>query len=162
MIIQDNHTEIFSFVLQGHWNHTEKFFKITLKILISALLISFVPRFFSVTLDFQCDFQCHNFIVCACVETSLSWQVSFNFKTTCIINLYHHGIFDWFLVTPATIMVEKPNSLWYMPEEWYTPEENLNYDNRVLGFSVKTYAWFLIILFTRVFTSYSVSLWSIY
>ena len=35
-------------------NHTEKF---------SALLISFVPRFFSVTLDFQCDFQCHNFIV---------------------------------------------------------------------------------------------------
>ena len=43
--------------LKSHWkklNHTEKF---------SALLISFVPRFFSVTLDFQCDFQCHNFIV---------------------------------------------------------------------------------------------------
>ena len=43
--------------LKSHWkflNHTEKF---------SALLISFVPRFFSVTLICQCDFQCHNFIV---------------------------------------------------------------------------------------------------
>ena len=43
--------------LKSHWknlNHTEKF---------SALLISFVSRFFSVTLDFQCDFQCHNFMV---------------------------------------------------------------------------------------------------
>ena len=43
--------------LKSHWkvlNHTNKF---------SALLISIVPRFCSVTLDFQCDFQCHNFIV---------------------------------------------------------------------------------------------------
>ena len=30
---------------------------------MSALLISFIPGFFSVTLDFHCDFQCHNFIV---------------------------------------------------------------------------------------------------
>ena len=29
----------------------------------SVLLISFVPRFFSVTLDCQCDFQRHSFIV---------------------------------------------------------------------------------------------------
>ena len=55
-----SHWNIFlccSSTLKSHWkflNHTEKF---------SALLISFVPRFFSVTLDFQCDFQCHNFIV---------------------------------------------------------------------------------------------------
>ena len=55
-----SHWNIFlccSRTLKSHWknvNHTEKF---------SALLISFVPRFFSVTLDFQCDFQCHNFIV---------------------------------------------------------------------------------------------------
>ena len=47
----------YSRTLKSHWknlNHTEKF---------SALLISFVPRFFSVTLDFQCDFQCQYFIV---------------------------------------------------------------------------------------------------
>ena len=25
VIIQDNHTEIFSFVVQGNWNHAEKF-----------------------------------------------------------------------------------------------------------------------------------------
>ena len=55
-----SHWNIFlccSRTLKLHWNflnHTEKF---------SALLISFVPRFLSVTLDFQCDFQCHNFIV---------------------------------------------------------------------------------------------------
>ena len=52
--IQDHLTEIFSFIVQVHWNHTEKF---------AALLISFAPRVFSVTLDFQWDFQCHNFIV---------------------------------------------------------------------------------------------------
>ena len=51
-----SHWNIFlcsSRTLKSHWqflNHTEKF---------SALLISFVPRFFSITLDFQC----HNFIV---------------------------------------------------------------------------------------------------
>ena len=55
-----SHRNIFlccSRTLKSHWkmlNHTEKF---------SALLISFVSRFFSITLDFQCDFQCHNFIV---------------------------------------------------------------------------------------------------
>ena len=55
-----SHWNIFlccSRTLKSHWkvlNHTEKF---------SALLIPFVPRFFSVTVNFQCDFQCHNFIV---------------------------------------------------------------------------------------------------
>ena len=55
-----SHWNIFlccSRTLKSHWkilHHTEKF---------SALLISFVPRFFSITLYFQCDFQCHNFIV---------------------------------------------------------------------------------------------------
>ena len=55
-----SHWNIFlccSRTLKSHWknsNHTEK---------LSALLISVVPRFFSVTLDFQCDFQYHNFIV---------------------------------------------------------------------------------------------------
>ena len=55
-----SHWNIFpccSRTLKSHWkisNPTEK---------IPALLISFVPRFFSDTLDFQCDFQCHNFIV---------------------------------------------------------------------------------------------------
>ena len=77
--------------LKRHGNHTEKYLqrkpqrwsriitlkyfsllfkdtKITLKILnhtekFSALLISFVPRFFSITLDLQCDFQCHDFKV---------------------------------------------------------------------------------------------------
>ena len=34
-------------------DHTEK---------LSALLISFILRIFSVTLDFQCDFQCHSFM----------------------------------------------------------------------------------------------------
>ena len=55
-----SHWNIFlccSRTMKSHWkclNHTEKF---------SVLLISFVSRFFSVTLDFQCYFQCHNFIV---------------------------------------------------------------------------------------------------
>ena len=55
-----SHWNIFvccSRTLKSHWkvlNHTGNF---------SALLISFVPRLFSITLDFQCDFQCHNFIV---------------------------------------------------------------------------------------------------
>ena len=55
-----SHWNIFlccSRTLKSHWkvlNHTEKF---------SALLIPFVPRFFSVTVNFQYDFQCHNFIV---------------------------------------------------------------------------------------------------
>ena len=53
VIIQDYLADIFSFVVQGPWNHTEK---------CSALLISFVPRSFSVTPDFLCYFQCHNFI----------------------------------------------------------------------------------------------------
>ena len=60
VIIQNNLTEIFSFAVQGHWKilkQTETF---------SALLISFVPRFFSITLDFQCDFQCQNL---ACANT---------------------------------------------------------------------------------------------
>ena len=71
--------------VQLHWNHTEKLYKsynytaifsfITLKFVcycysrmlipyppltISVLLISFVLSPFSVTLVFQCDFQCHN------------------------------------------------------------------------------------------------------
>ena len=55
-----SHWNIFlccSRTLKSHWkilNHTETF---------SVLLISFVPRFFSIILYFQCDFQCHNFIV---------------------------------------------------------------------------------------------------
>ena len=52
--------------LKSHWKmlHTEK---------LSASLISFVPRFFSVTLNFQCDFQCQNFTVLwgsVCVATA--------------------------------------------------------------------------------------------
>ena len=56
-----SHWNIFlccSRTLKSHWkflNYTDKF---------SGLLISFVPRFFSVTLDFQHDFQCHSFIKC--------------------------------------------------------------------------------------------------
>ena len=55
--------------LKSHWknlNHTEKF---------SALLISFVPRFFSVTLDFQCDFQCHNFIVLKHIKSKINSKI---------------------------------------------------------------------------------------
>ena len=54
-----SHWNIFlccSRTLKSHWkilNHTENFL---------ALLISFVLRFFNVTLNFQCDFQCHNFL----------------------------------------------------------------------------------------------------
>ena len=75
-----SHWNIFlccSRTLKSNWkmlNHTEK---------ISALPISFVPRFFSVTLDFQCNFQGHNFIVeqlpklCenmfACRKASFCW-----------------------------------------------------------------------------------------
>ena len=50
----DNHTEIFSFVVQGNWNHAENF---------SALLISLFSSFSVITLDFQCHFHCHYFIV---------------------------------------------------------------------------------------------------
>ena len=41
-------TEITLKIFKSHWK-------------FSALLISFVPRIFSITLDFQCDFQCHSF-----------------------------------------------------------------------------------------------------
>ena len=70
-----SHRNIFlccSRTLKSHWkvlNHTEKF---------SALLIPFVPRFFSVTVNFQCDFQCHNFIVIdhAYIEaTCYEWKI---------------------------------------------------------------------------------------
>ena len=49
----DNHTEMFFFAVQGHWNHTEKIL-ITLKNFQRYFNISFVLRNFSVTLYFQC------------------------------------------------------------------------------------------------------------
>ena len=69
---------------ESHWknlNHTEKF---------SALLISFVPRFFSVTLDFECDFQCHNFIVrvrLGRTSFELLWEY---FSQLCLSCSKHH------------------------------------------------------------------------
>ena len=54
----NNHTDIFPFLVQGHCNHTEKKNKSHCK--KSALLFSDVHRTFCVTLDFQCEFQCHN------------------------------------------------------------------------------------------------------
>ena len=67
-----SHWNIFlccSRTLKSHWNvlnHTEKF---------SALLIPFVSRFFSVTVNFQCDFQCHNFIVSVPIPHPLTIEV---------------------------------------------------------------------------------------
>ena len=51
----------------------------------SALLISVVPRILSITLDFQCDFQCHNFIVKAVFYTfSQSAYQENSFSTHCL------------------------------------------------------------------------------
>ena len=78
-----SHWNIFlccSRTLKSHWkvlNHTEKF---------SALLIPFVPRFFSVTVNFQCDFQCHNFIVIYPDHASWQWLVLIVFLVVrCVI-----------------------------------------------------------------------------
>ena len=75
--------------------------EITLKLIetISVLLISFVSGIFSVTLDFQCDFQCHCFIVRSCNKREKTINLYWTSVSFPPLSLHHYvKLSTWLLV----------------------------------------------------------------